>query len=62
MCAFIEVKLPRDKVNRKAKVRKAFVLKNYFAKIEGFWYFMYPTTSNNFGKDTLLVTLPVHGT
>ena len=33
MCAFIEVKLPRDKVNRKAKVRNAFVLKNYFAKI-----------------------------
>ena len=48
MCAFIEVKLPRDKVNRKAKVGKAFVLKNYFAKIEGFWYFIYPTTSNNF--------------
>ena len=45
MCAFIEVKLPRDKVNRKAKVRNAFVLKNYFAKISEGFFVLY--VSNN---------------
>ena len=45
MCAFIEVKLPRDKVNRKAKVRNAFVLKNYFAKISEGLFVLY--VSNN---------------
>ena len=63
MCAFIEVRLPRDKVNRKAKVRNAFVLKNYSRKsVKAFLYFMYPTTSNKFRERHFAFTLWVYGT
>ena len=57
MCAFIEVKLPRDKVNRKAKVRKAFVLKNYFSKIEGFLVLYVSNNVKQFVEKTLCLLL-----
>ena len=45
MCAFIEVKLPRDKVNRKAKVRNAFVLRIISRKSVKVFFVLY--VSNN---------------
>ena len=57
MCAFIEVKLPRDKVNRKAKVKKAFVLKNYFLKIEGFLVLYVSNNVKQFVEKTLCLLL-----